>query len=66
MPMYKELKLPLSMHQMNLYPQDEQVVDQIVAFMDGKEKVHLIPIEINPAILKDKLLRLEDYMTRYQ
>ncbi len=66
MPMYRQLDLPISMHQMNLYPQDEKVIDQIVAFMDGKEKVHLIPIEISQPILKDKLLQLEDYMARYQ
>ncbi len=66
MPMYQTLDLPLSLHQMNLYPQDEKVIDDIVAFMDGKEKVHLIPIEINQPILKDKLLQLEGYMGRYQ
>ncbi|EOS61912.1 hypothetical protein C815_00322 [Firmicutes bacterium M10-2] len=66
MPMYKQLNLPLSMHQMDLYPKDEATIDEIVAFMDGKEKVHLIPIEINQPILKDKLMKLEDYMVQYQ
>lgn len=66
MPLYKELNLPLSMHQMNLYPEDEAVIDQLVDFMDHKEKVHLIPIEINAEILKDKLLKLEDYMEQYR
>lgn len=65
MPMYKDLNLPLSMHQMGLWPEDEAVIDALADFMDHKEKVHLIPIEINKDILKSKLYDLEDYMTRF-
>ncbi len=32
---------------MGLYPEEEAVLDAMVQFIDSKEKVHLIPIEIS-------------------
>lgn len=60
--LYRELKLPMTMHQMGIFPDDEKVLDDIVNFIDSKEKVHLIPIEITPEILKKAVLDLEEYL----
>lgn len=62
MPFYSDLKLPMSLHQMGLYPRDEKVIDYIVNFINSKEKVHLIPISITPEILKKAIFDLEKYI----
>ena len=64
MPFYSDLKLPVSLHSMGLYPQDENVINNIIAFINSKEKVHLIPISITPEILKRAIFDLEKYMER--
>lgn len=61
-PFYNELHLPKSLHEMGLFPDDETVVDHLAEFMNKKEKVHLIPVEINEAVLKQAIYDLEDYM----
>ena len=66
MPFYKDLNLPLSLHQMGLYPKDEKVIDELVAFIDSKQKVHLIPTEVNVTTLKQALYELEEYMKKYE
>lgn len=62
LPFYRELQLPMSLHQMGIYPEDPQVIDQLVAFVDSKEKVHLIPVSITKERLKKALLDLENYI----
>lgn len=64
MPFYSDLKLPVSLHNMGLYPEDEKVLDDIVSFIDSKEKVHLIPISITPEILKKTIFDLEKYIEK--
>lgn len=62
LPFYQELKLPMSLKQMKLFPEDEAVIDQIVAFVDSKEKVHLLPIPITTDLLKESIIELENYL----
>lgn len=63
LPFYQELRLPMSLKQMNLSP-SESVVDQLVNFIDSKEKVHLLPIPITVALLKESIFELEDYINK--
>lgn len=60
---YAKLNLPNSLTFMNLYPLDDKDMDLIVEFMDGKEKVHLVPIDITKELLKQKLIELEQYVS---
>lgn len=61
-PFYEELHLPKSMHDMNIFPKDNEVIDKIVKFIDSKEKVHLIPITITEDRLRDSIYKLEEYL----
>lgn len=63
-PFYSDLKLPTSLNKMGLYPHDEKVIDDIVSFINSKEKVHLIPVEITLEILKKKIFKLEKYIEK--
>lgn len=63
-PFYSNLKLPMSLHKMGLYPGDEKILDDIVSFIDSKEKVHLIPISITSEILKETIFDLEKYIEK--
>jgi len=47
---------------MELYPLDDELLDKIAAFVDNKEKVHLIPLEINQQVLRSKIIELEKYI----
>ncbi|GCF95366.1 alcohol dehydrogenase [Enterococcus florum] len=62
LPFYQELGLPMSLQQMNCFPTDQSVIDHIVAFIDSKEKVHLIPLPITKELLKDSIFELENYI----
>lgn len=64
LPFYQELNLPMSLNQMKLFPDDEAVIDQITAFIDSKEKVHLLPIPITVDLLKKSIFELEDYLNK--
>lgn len=61
LPFYEELCLPMSLKQMKITP-DETTIDQIVNFVDSKEKVHLLPIPITVILLKESIFELEDYI----
>ncbi|MDT2614208.1 iron-containing alcohol dehydrogenase family protein [Enterococcus dongliensis] len=63
-PFYRELDLPMSLSQMKLLPEDETVIDQIVTFVDSKEKVHLLPIPITTDLLKESIFELENYINQ--
>lgn len=54
----------MSLKQMQLFPEDEAVIDQIVAFIDSKEKVHLLPIPITKELLKESMNELENYLEK--
>lgn len=62
LPFYKALHLPRSLADMKLTPLTEEMKKQIVAFIDSKSKVHLIPIEVNPETLLQAMDALEEYM----
>ena len=62
LPFYQELSLPTSLHQMGIFPEDEALIDAIIEFVDGKEKVHLIPVTITKELLKKSIYNLEDYV----
>lgn len=64
MPFYQELALPTSLHQMGIYPEDEAVIEELVRFIDSKEKVHLIPVAVTEDSLRNAMDRLEDYMKK--
>ena len=61
-PFYEKLHLPKSLHEMNIFPTDNEVIDKMVKFIDSKEKVHLIPIPITEDRLKDSIYKLEEYL----
>ena len=49
----------MSLRQMGLYPKEEAVLDAMVQFIDSKEKVHLIPIEISEERLRQGIKELK-------
>lgn len=61
-PMYESLHLPKSLTEMGEYPLSEEALDNIVALINKKEKVHLLPIPINETILKKAIIDLEKYI----
>ncbi|MGO3608346.1 MAG: iron-containing alcohol dehydrogenase family protein [Enterococcus sp.] len=65
LPFYRELNLPMSLQQMELFPTDEAVIDLIVEFVDSKEKVHLLPIPITKNLLKESMFNLEKYISTH-
>lgn len=62
LPFYRQLNLPMSLHQMKIYPTDDNCINDIIRFIDSKEKVHLIPIEINEKVLVNSFYELEEYI----
>ena len=62
LPLYEKLHLPRCLTDMELYPLDDELLDKIAAFVDSKEKVHLIPLEINQQVLRSKIIELEKYI----
>ncbi|MCA5012113.1 MULTISPECIES: iron-containing alcohol dehydrogenase family protein [unclassified Enterococcus] len=61
LPFYQALELPVSLQQMGIHP-EESVIDEIIEFIDSKEKVHLIPVTTTRSSLKNALLSLEEYI----
>lgn len=60
-PFYQELHLPLSFGDMGIAIQNSERIDQVVEFIDSKEKVHLIPISITKEKLAETIIKLEEY-----
>lgn len=60
-PFYQDLHLPLSLADMGIELQEPTIVNQLVEFMDSKEKVHLIPIKITKEKLSETIEALEKY-----
>ncbi len=61
MDLYLKLNLPKSLKDMGI-SLNELPIDEIVKFVNSKEKVHLLPIEINEDILKNSIIKLEQYI----
>lgn len=61
-PMYEDLSLPKSLTEMGEYPLPEESLNNIVALINNKEKVHLLPMEINESVLKKAIIDLENYI----
>ena len=54
----------MSMEQMQIFPEDEAIIDRIATFIDSKKKVHLLPIPITKELLKESIYELENYIKR--
>lgn len=61
LPFYEELHLPRTLADMGLAPTPAEK-EEIVAFINSKDKVHLIPIEISPEKLGRAMEDLENYI----
>lgn len=64
LPFYNQLNLPKSLHQMGIYPDDEAIIEDIIRFIESKEKVHLIPIVVTVVSLREAFDQLENYLER--
>lgn len=64
LPFYDQLNLPKSLHQMGIYPDDEAIIEDIIRFIESKEKVHLIPIVVTVVSLREAFDQLENYLDR--
>ena len=62
LPLYQELSLPMSLTQMGVYPMDDETLTDIISLVNGKQKVHLLPMEINETVLTKALVELEEYL----
>lgn len=60
-PFYRSLDLPKSLTEMGVYPMAEETLDKVVKLVNGKQKVHLLPIEINEEILRKAIIDLETF-----
>lgn len=65
-PFYRRLDLPLSLTEMGVYPFGESQLEDIAVSMDKKDKIHLLPLEINPQILGAVFINLEKYLEKYK
>lgn len=61
-PFYQRLNLPMSLTQMGVYPMLEETLSDIIGLVNGKQKVHLLPMEINEQVLTTALIDLENYL----
>lgn len=61
-PFYQQLNLPMSLTQMGVYPMSDETLSDIIGLVHGKQKVHLLPMEINEVVLKKALIDLESYL----
>jgi uncharacterized oxidoreductase len=62
LPFYKILNLPKSLADMKLVPLTKEETNKIVTFINSKEKVHLIPTEVNEERVKQAIFNLENYI----
>lgn len=49
---------------MGVYPMSESTLKNIIQLIDGKKKVHLLPLQINEETLTTALIDLENYITK--
>lgn len=62
MPLYDTLQLPKSLTEMGVYPMSDETLSDVVQLINGKAKVHLLPMEINENTLTTALINLENYI----
>ncbi|MDN6159766.1 MAG: iron-containing alcohol dehydrogenase family protein [Tetragenococcus koreensis] len=62
LPFYASLELPRTLSDMQLMPVSDDTINKITSFINSKEKVHLIPIEINNEKLQKAIFDLEEYI----
>ncbi|MGM0125986.1 hypothetical protein IGI37_003387 [Enterococcus sp. AZ194] len=62
LPLYKNLNLPVSLKDMGIILEEDELMDALIGFIDTKEKVHLLPIKITKERLRSALIKLEEYM----
>lgn len=60
-PLYEELELPKSLTDMNAYPQNNEVLEDVVTLINSKEKVHLLQFEVNKENTLASIHELERY-----
>ena len=60
--MYKDLSLLKSLIEIREYPLAEYEFNNIVEWVKKKQKVHLLPMTINEAVLKKAIIDLEKYI----
>lgn len=63
-PFYESLHLPKSLTEMGVYPMSESTLKNVIQLIDGKKKVHLLPLQINEETLTTALIDLENYMNK--
>lgn len=61
-PLYEELNLPKSLTEMKAYPQSEETLHAIATLINNKEKVHLLPFEVNTENIVEGIHSLENYL----
>ena len=61
-PFYQRMNLPMSLAEMKISLDDEVALNNIIAFINSKEKVHLLPMHIDEVVLKDAVYALENYI----
>lgn len=61
-PFYKQNKLPMSLTEMGVYPMTSDTLENVVDLINGKSKVHLLPIDTSKKRLKEAIIELENYL----
>lgn len=61
---YEKLNLPKSLKDFGIEKFTEKEIEDITKLMDSKEKIHLLPFEINQDILKETFIKLEKYINK--
>ena len=64
LPFYQEMDLPLSLTKMDLLPNDDEIITNIVDAIYSMDEVHLLPIEITKNKLKQAIYDLENYVNK--
>lgn len=64
-PFYRKLDLPMSLTTMGVYPFEEGQLQEISEMMNKKDKIHLLPLEINAEVLANVYVELEKYLEKY-
>ena len=62
LPFYKSHNLPISLTEMGVYPMDDEKLEKVVDLINGKAKVHLLPIDTSRERLKEAIIKLENYL----
>lgn len=64
-PYYRQWDLPLSLTEMGVYPFEDGKLEEISELMNKKDKIHLLPLEINSEVLGNVYIELEKYLEKY-